>query len=408
MVAAHHRKWIGDRMTQTTTDQADQRIAKMTDKPPFWRDVRKLSWGFQIAVLSIVLFVLYILYNNVRVNSQNLGIPINFDFLGQPSGFTIPANPLRETQAVKHAFVQGYLNTLRVAVVGLLLSTILGIAVGIGRLSGNWLIRNLTRIYVEIIRNIPLLGIVMFSYLALVLSVLPKTEDSWSLGALFLGNNRGMTVPWITGSMPLFLGLVLVAGIIAWAVRTWRQKTSERTGEPGREMLWSVPIFLLIVFWGAVILGNGLTTPSLEGRKVEGGMTMQPEYFALLVALVLYTASHIGEIVRGSIQAVPKGQNEAASALALSSWQRMRHIVLPQALRVAVPSLGNQYLNLVKNSSLGFVISYFELVKVTSTTIGNRSPAVPAYMLMMCLYLATSLVVSALVNYANRRMQVAS
>lgn len=375
-------------------------------RPPFWRDVRVLGWVFQLAVFAIVVAIVGVLVNNVRVNSANQGIPTGFSFLDQPSGFPIPANDFRPTQPVSDAIVEGVLNTLRVVIAGLILATLLGVTIGVGRLSGNWLIRTISRVYVESIRNVPLLGLLIFFYIGLVLTAFPRLEDSWIVGSLLVANVRGVTIPWITGSTIAFLIVIAVAAGLAWAVNRWRLQVNERTGEPARGGLWALPVFLLVGFWGAFFVGNGITTPDLDGRSLDGGMTMQPEYFALLAALVIYTASHIAEIVRGSIQAVPKGQVEAASALALGSWHRLRHVVLPQALRIAVPPIGNQYLNLMKNSSLGFVISYFELTKVIQTSVGNRSPAVPAFLLLIGIYLVMSLIISAGVNVVNRRLQV--
>jgi general L-amino acid transport system permease protein len=353
-----------------------------------------------------VLAVLGVLFNNVRVNSDNIGIPLSFGFLDQPSSFTIPGNDLRSSQAVYLAVWEGTLNTLRVAVLGIVLATVLGTAIGIGRLSGNWLLRTICRVFVEIIRNVPLLGLVIFAYLALVLAVFPGVDEAWSAGSLLIASNRGVAVPWLTDSLLVFAVVAIIGLVAAYLVARWRQRVAERTGEAARDLLWSVPALLVVVVVGAAIAGNRPTFPTLTERQVEGGIVLQPEYFALLVALTGYTASHIAEIVRGSIQAVPKGQFEAASALALGSLHRMRYIVLPQALRIAVPAIGNQYLNLMKNSSLGFAISYFELTKVMSTTIGNRSPAVPSYLLLMAIYLAISLTISLLVNLANRRLQV--
>jgi general L-amino acid transport system permease protein len=378
-----------------------------TTKPPFWRDVRTLAWLFQIAILGAVVAVVAILVNNVRVNSANLGIPVGFDFLDQPAGFPIPANDFRTTQSVRVALVEGALNTLRVAVLGIVLATLLGVALGVGRLSGNWLIRNLTRLYVEIIRNIPLLGILIFIYLAVVLSsVLPRVEDSWTVGSLVVANGRGLSVPWVTGSTWLLTGVVFAALLLSALVRRWRISVAEAQGGPANVVGWVLPVFVGVTVLGALAVGIGLSGPSLEGRQTVGGMTLQPEYFALLAALVLYTASHIAEIVRGSIQAVPLGQVEAAKAMALGGWHRMRYIVLPQAMRIALPSLGNQYLNLLKNSSLGFVVSYFELTKVTTTAIGNRAPAVPAYIVLMIAYLVASLFLSGIVNVFNRRLVI--
>ncbi len=365
-----------------------------------------IDWAIQLAIAAGAVTVVAILINNVRLNSQNLGIPVGFEFLDQPSNFEIPGNDFRQTQPVRDAYVEGLLNTLRVVVVGLVAATVLGILVGIGRLSSNALMRAVCRVYVETLRNVPLLGIVIFAYLALILSVFPRVENAWQIGGFFVASNRGIGVPWITGSMVLFLVVLVVAAVAAGFVARWRQRVADRTGEPARDLMWAIPAFALILFWGAVLAGNGITLPDFDGRNIDGGIVMQPEYSALLIALVLYTASHIAEIVRGSIQAVPKGQFEAASALAFSTIQRMRFIILPQALRIAIPPLGNQYLNLMKNSSLGVVISYFEITKTTSTTVGNASPAVPAYLLALLIYLALSLILALGVNLANRRMAV--
>ncbi len=383
-----------------------------TDRPsrpsvPFWRNVKVLAWAFQLAILAIVIVVVAILVNNVRVNSQNQGIPTGFEFLDQPSSFTIPANDFRDTQPVRDAIVEGTLNTLRVSVAGIVLATVLGVVVGIGRLSGNWLIRTLTTIYVELIRNVPLLGLVVFSYLAVVLSM-PRVEDSIELSSLAIINIRGVAIPWPTGSNLVLLAILATAGVIGWGVRRWRLAVQERTGQPARAVAWVAPVVVLVGAVGALLAGVRISSPTIDGRQVTGGMTLQPEYFALLVALVTYTASHIAEIVRGSIQAVPRGQAEAARTMALTGFQQMRYVILPQAFRIAIPPMANQYLNLLKNSSLGFVISYFELTKVTSTTIGTRSPAVPAYIVLIGIYLAMSLTISLIMNIANRRLELPS
>jgi general L-amino acid transport system permease protein len=181
---------------------------------------------------------------------------------------------------------------------------------------------------------------------------------------------------------------------------------ADRTGQPGRAAVWVVVVFVVIMVAGYVAFGAPIdvTGPDLQERQVIGGITMAPEYAGLLFALVIYTASHIAEIVRGSIQAVPKGQHEAATALALSPAQRMRFVILPQAMRIGVPAIGNQYLNLTKNSSLAVAISYFELTKVTEVSVANRAPAVPSFVLLLVLYLILSLLLSAGINLLNRRL----
>lgn len=392
--------------TPTPTPPSTGR-ATTTASVPFWRNVKVLAWAFQLAVLVVVAVVVVILFNNVRINSQNQGIPTNFDFLDQPTSFTIPANDLRDSQPVRDAIIEGTLNTLRVSVVGIILATVLGVLIGIGRLSGNWLVRNLARFYVEALRNVPLLGLVVFAYLAVVLT-LPRVDESLQVSDLLIINTRGATIPWPTGSNWVLLGVLAVAAVVGWFVRRWRLGLSERTGEPARVVAWTTPAVVLVALVGALAAGVGITSPAIDGRRVAGGMTLQPEYFALLLALVTYTASHIAEIVRGSIQAVPRGQSEAAKAMALSGVQQMRFVVLPQAFRIAIPPMANQYLNLMKNSSLGFVISYFDLTKVVSTSIGTRSPAIPAYTVLILIYLALSLIISLVMNAANRRMELPS
>ena len=186
----------------------------------------------------------------------------------------------------------------------------------------------------------------------------------------------------------------------------WRRAVADRTGRPARSGLWAIPAALVVLVLAWIVLGLGGTAPELDGRRVFGGITMTPAYFAALLALVAYTSSHIAEIVRGSIQAVPRGQGEAGDTLALSAFQRMWYVVLPQAMRIAVPPTGNQYLNLTKNSSLAAVISFPELTKVTQLAVATRAPAVPSYTLLLLIYLAISLLISLVVNLANRRLAI--
>ena len=387
--------------------------AAVDARPPFWRNVRVLGWIFQIAIAGSALIVVGWLIRNFHNNSQTSDIPIGlrwdplpFEHLDQPANFPIAGSSFRTSQSVWDATLVGIRNTIYVVIVGIVLATMLGLLVGIARLSGNWLVSRGAAVYVELLRNTPLLAIVTFAYLALVLSVFPRIENAWQVGDLAIFSNRAAAVPWFEGSA-WWVFTAGVAGLVAsWLVVRWRLRISDRTGVPTRSGLWAVLSFLVV---GAVIWtvgGLGVTTPALDGRQVTGGMEMAPEYVALLVALTLYTASHIAEIVRGSIQAVDRGQGEAASALALSGSQRMIYVVLPQAMRIALPPLGNQYLNLFKNSSLGVVISYFELTKVTQTAVGNGHPAVPAFATLMVIYLIGSLILSRFVNIWNRHLEL--
>ncbi len=376
-------------------------------RTPFYRNVRFISWSFQLVVFAVVAAFVYWLFGNYQRNTASSGIPTNFTFLGSPASFDIPGADFEPTESVRNAYVIGVLNTLRVSIVGIILATILGILIGIGRLSKNWLVRKLSTIYVEVLRNLPLLVIITFTFLGVVLQVLPRIEDSWTPLGIMVVSNRGIGVPWYSGTSGLSLIVVFFVGVIGWwLLARWRHLVADRTGQPARAFWFGGVFFLAALVVGWIVLGGRIILPMVDGKRIAGGIRVDPSYFAVLIALVIYTASHIAEIVRGSIQAVPVGQGEAASALALSGFQRMWNVVLPQAMRIAIPPLGNQYLNLIKNSSLGAGFAYFELTQVTQVTVGNGSPAVPAFTLALTFYVVLSLITSAFVNVANRRFKL--
>jgi general L-amino acid transport system permease protein len=249
--------------------------------------------------------------------------------------------------------------------------------------------------------------ILTFTVLGLVLQALPRIQEAWTPLDVFVISNRGMGLPWYENVSGTSLLLVFLVGVVGWWVLArWRHGVSEQTGEPSRAGLYG-GLFLVGTFvTGWFLLGGSVTYPFIDGLQIAGGIGVDPAFFAVLIALVIYTASHIAEIVRGSIQAVPKGQGEAASALALSGFERMWTVILPQAMRVAIPPLGNQYLNLIKNSSLAAGFGYFDITNVTQITVGNGSPAVPAFTLALVFYVVLSLMTSALVNTANRRFKL--
>jgi general L-amino acid transport system permease protein len=375
-------------------------------RPPFWRDVRVLAWAFQLVVVAVAVAIVWYLVGNYLDNAQQKGLTTDFDFLDQPAGFPIPSSPFRQSQRTRDAIVEGLLNTLRLAVTGIVLATVLGTLIGVGRLSQNFLIRTGTRMYVEVIRNVPLLALVILAFLAIVQNAFPPPNESWELGPIAVLNVRGASVFWFEGDNTKALVVVVFAVIVMWVVARWRHAVADRTGTPARSALWALPIGLAVATVAWIVLGLGVTAPELEGRRVLGGITMTPAYFAALLALVIYTSSHVAEIVRASIQAVPRGQAEAADALALSGFQRLWHVVLPQAMRIGVPPVGNQYLNLTKNSSLAALISFPELTKVNQLAIATRAPAVPTYILLLLTYLVISLLISAFVNVVNWRLRI--
>jgi general L-amino acid transport system permease protein len=380
--------------------------AVVSSRVPLWRNVNVLKWVAQLVVVGIVVAIVIWLYGNYTENASQQNIPTNFDFLDNPAAFQITGNSLSQSAPVRDALVEGLLNTLRIAVVGIIAATVLGTLIGIGRLSSNWIVKKLATVYVEAVRNIPLALFLTASVLVVVLGVFPQITDAWDLAGLAIVSNRGVAVAWYQGS-GFGLLLILGAGVLAWfAVAKWRGRVADRTGALPRSGLWGFGAFVLVIAVGWIVFGYSTTLPSVEGRATAGGIRIDPSFFALFLALTIYTASHIAEIVRGSIQAVPRGQGEAADAVALSGFQRMWYIILPQAMRIGIPPIGNQYLNLIKNSSLGAAIGYYDLTLVAQTTVGNGSPAVPVFFLTMTVYICISLVVSALVNVANRRMML--
>jgi len=346
-------------------------LSSTSSRVPLWRDVRVLRWAFQLLVLAGVFAFIFWLYNNYQVNISKSQIQTDLTFLDNPASFTIPGNDFDQSQPVRDALVQGFLNTLRVAFVGILLATLLGTLVGIARLSGNFLLRAVATAYVEVVRNLPLLLLLTFMNLAVVLQTFPRIEDAWLPLDLFVISNRGLALPWFEGSGYVLLGVIVVALLAMWLTVKIRNAQADKSGKPAYGLRIGALIAVVIIASGWLLLGFNWTLPFVEGRGTVGGLRLDPSFFALLVALV---------------------------------GQKMRLIILPQAFRVAMPALGNQYLNLIKNSSLGATISYFELTQVAQITVGNGSPAVPAFTLTLLVYLAISLVTSLVVNYFNRKL----
>jgi general L-amino acid transport system permease protein len=389
-------------LTSPTLD----RSRTSSQKPPPWRDVRVLTWAFQLAVIAVAVAIVLWLWNNLQVNSRRSNLPVSFKFLGQPADFPIAGSDFRQSQPVREALIEGITNTLRLAVTGIVLATVLGTLIGIARLSKNFLVRKTAQVYVEFVRNVPLLALITMFYFAVVLNGFPRANESWEVGPIAILNVRGTSVFWYEGSNLRFVVVLLAVAITFALVARWRAAVRDRTGVPALTGMYggSAALIVAVMLW--LLLAMGGNSPEQTGLRTTGGITMSPEYFAALVGLVVYTASHVAEIVRGSIQAVSKGQGEAANALALSGFQRMWYVILPQAMRIGLPPIGNQYLNLTKNSSLAAVIAFPEVTKIASLTVANRSPAIPAFTLLLLIYLALSLVISALVNLANRRLAI--
>ena len=378
-------------------------------RPPFWRNIRVIRVALQILAVAVVVGAFLYLGNNLRNELVEKGLPTDFSFLSQPTGVTIADSDFDPGSPVWRALLVGIKNTFLLVIVGIPFLTILGTLIGVARLSTNWLVAKAAMVYVETLRNIPPLLIILFVFNAVILQLPPPRDPATPLDWFVISNLKIMG-PWLASSngVGAFLIIFLVAVVVAVVVGIWRTRYSEQTGAHSHRVVWSLGVFAVIVLLGYFLTGRpvSISIPVLDGRVITGGFGGLGAYFAVLIALVMYTASHVAEIVRGSIQAVPKGQTEAANAIALSGFQRLRYVILPQAFRIALPPIINQYLNFAKNTSLAIAIGFAEITLVTFQAIGNGYPAPQLILLLMGAYLLFSLTISLLVNILNRRLQL--
>lgn len=385
-------------------------IADRRSTIPIWQNRTIRSLFYQAAVLGLIAALAWFFVSNTAVNLAKRGIASGFDFLGNTAGFDISFHLIDYSlrSSYGNALVVGIINTLLVSAIGIVLATIIGFIVGIARLSRNWLIAKLAAVYVDLLRNIPLLVQLIFWYFG-VLSTLPGVRQSLAIFETFFLNQRGLFVPaplpqpgfWIIPTA-FFLGL---AG--ALAVSVWARRRQAATGAQFPSFLTGLGLIVGLPTVLGLLFGFRLdwSYPELTGFNFTGGTQIIPELMALALGLSIYTASFIAEIVRSGILAVSHGQTEAALALGLRRSWVMRLVILPQALRVIIPPLTSQYLNLTKNSSLAVFIGYPELVAVfAGTTLNQTGQAVECIVITMAIYLAISLVISAFMNWYNRRV----
>jgi len=393
---------------------SDPRLAPTRQAPKrklefSWSDPRFRNIVWQTLVLAVIVAILWYLVGNTRRNLEARHIATGFGFLWSTSGIPIGETVLPYTAGVStyfRALVDGVLNTLKVAVIGCILATILGTLVGVGRLSPNWLLAKITAVYVEVLRDIPLLLQLLFWYV--LLQGLPAPRQSIRIGDAVFLSNRGIKIPllvWEPAHTWALLGFVVAIVLsVLWA--RYAKRKQDLTGE--KPLVWPVAVGLLIglplIVWA--VLGAPLTIdlPILHGFNFSGGGTITPEYGALLTGLVIYTSAYIGEIVRSGIQAVAQGQWEAAQALGLHRGRTLRLVVLPQALRVIIPPMTSQYLNLTKNSSLAVAIGYQDIVSIASTTLNQTGQAIEGIAIIMLVYLTISLSISFFMNWYNARI----
>jgi general L-amino acid transport system permease protein len=380
---------------------------------PFWRDIRVIQVFLQIAFLVVVLVFGYLLIHNMLNNLDESDLTIDFHMIERPFGTKISEgdmdfNPGESSNL--EALWAGFKNTMRVVIVALAGATILGVLIGVGRLSTNFLVRSVAVVYIEIFRNTPLLVQLYFIYRGLRLAMPEELADSLQLPGPVYINRRALNFPLVQGTDTAWLLYVAVAIGLALgaALWVWRLRVMDRTGQPARTVRWSLPVVIGFGLVGWLLAGQPFSVdyPVLGRYNFEGGDRFSAEYIALTLGLVLYTAAFIADIVRAGIQAVAYGQIEAARAQGFSGGQTLRLIVLPQALRLIIPPLGNQYLNLAKNSSLGIAIGFFDVYNVANVISNQTSQSVAVFAIMMLIYLSLSLSISLIMNAVNYQMRL--
>ena len=391
-------------MTTSTPEFPDRR----TRRRVLWSRQRLSGLLWQIAVVGITIAIVGWLWSNALHNLSVRRISTGFAFLGREAGMPIADSWIAYSpkDTYVRAFIVGIVNTLRVAVIGIVLATVLGTLIGIARLSSNWLLSRLSAVYVEVLRDIPLLLQLLFWYV--LMQGLPAARSAWKpVEGVYL-SNRGLVIP----SVPIEQGNLWVIGALVLgliALYELRRRLIARQMVDGRSRrIWPYALVLVVGLPALVSWGLGVSwtiaIPELRGFNFVGGLTLAPEYFALITALVTYTAAFIAEIVRSGIQAVDKGQWDAAKALGLRRGFVLRHIVLPQALRVIIPPMTSQYLNLTKNSSLAVAVGYQDIVSIANTTLNQTGQAIEAIALIMLVFLTISLGISLFMNWYNARV----
>ncbi|MCC8947157.1 ABC transporter permease subunit [Bradyrhizobium sp. Arg62] len=383
-------------------------------RPPArpWRlslsDPRVAGLFWQVLVVAIAVAVVAWLWSNAVHNLSVRRISTGFAFLGREAGMPIADSWIDYTpkNTYLRAFIVGVVNTLRVAVIGIVLATVIGTLVGIARLSSNWLLARLAAVYVEVLRDLPLLLQLLFWYV--LMQGLPAARQAWKpVDGVYL-SNRGLVLP----SVPLHEAngwtlVALAAGVIVFLI-VRRRLIAQQMLDGKARPAWPYALGLIIALPALVswLLGASWSVmlPELRGFNFVGGLTLAPEYFALLIALVTYTSAFIAEIVRSGIQAVPRGQSDAAKALGLKRSFVLQHIVLPQALRVIIPPMTSQYLNLTKNSSLAVAVGYQDIVSIANTTLNQTGQAIESIALIMMVFLTISLGISLFMNWYNARI----
>lgn len=384
--------------------------ASLTVKPtvPWYRDRNARAIAFQILALSAVILLGWYLVSNTMHNMATRNIATGWSFLGREAGFGISEHVIEYSPADSYgrAILVGFLNTIKVAVIGIVLATIIGIVVGLSRLSTNWLVARIATVYVEALRNVPLLLQLIIWY-GLIISMPGPRQAVQMMPGVFL-TGRGVYYPSIEAEpVHTWMGILFLVGIaLTWAFARWAKRRQDETGKAAPLLLPAIGFIVGLPLLVWLVAGAPLTLglPELKGFNFAGGSVLSPEFAAMLVGLSTYTGAFIAEVVRSGIQAVSHGQTEAARALGLRPMLVTRLVVFPQSLRVIVPPLTSQYLNLTKNSSLAVAIGYPDLVSAGNTALNQTGQAVECIAIIMGVYLAISLAISLFMNWYNKHI----
>jgi len=375
----------------------------------WWNDARVRGVLYQVFVIGGVALLAAYLVNNTLSNLEARNIATGWGFLDREAGFALSESPIDYGPADTYfrALLAGLLNTLKVSLIGIVLAMLLGTIAGVARLSSNWLVAKIATVYVESLRNVPVL-LQLFFWAAVIKEGLPHPRQALSPVDGVMISNRGLFLPepvWETTHG--MMGIAMAIGIVgSWFVAHWARKRQEQTGQPFPVMRAALGLIIGLPLVAYLLGGapTALNVPELKGFNIQGGVWVSPEFTALLIGLVMYTGTYIAEIVRGGVLAVSWGQTEAGLALGLRRSLVMRLILLPQALRVIIPPLTSQYLNLAKNSSLAVAIGYPDIVAVANTSINQTGQAVEGIAIIMAVYLTISLSISAFMNWYNRKI----
>jgi general L-amino acid transport system permease protein len=372
------------------------------------RDERFWKIAFQVITLLVVIGIFAFLIGNLNRNLARQGTVFGFSFLTNPAGFSIGESALeyRPNDPYWKALAVGLSNTLTLVAAGIVFTTILGVAAGVASFSTNWLLYKLSRLYVGLVRNVPLLLQLFFWYFA-IYGTLPRPESQINFLGLSYLNNRGVYIPWPSSARLALFGIIslVIGAVAAFYLWQWRTKLRIETGSGGQAQLMALGglglVLLLILTFGM----NWQPPQAVDGGGVTGGLRLSREYVAALSALVFYTSAFVAEIVRAGIQSVSKGQWEAARSLGLNPGRVMQLVVFPQAMRVIIPPMNSEYMNLTKNSSLAFAVAFPEIYSVANTTYNQTGRPVEVFVILMATYLLICLFITLVMNQLNRAVQ---